>query len=552
MVRRGLISGLPMAAAFVQHSHGSSAECDPMIRKLRSFVALAGATLFACWNPAVAQTPMPPSCVTVGTSTTCGSSTTNGPASDPFPRTYIIANGGNPGILAFGTTNAGVPFSTVASQSNIVHMGFYLGAEAATGTTAASLVKAWKTAATANGITLRVVMHTNGFAPLTVSNSTWKWYATSLGASNMWAYNSAAGSGTTDLATFNGYTTQGVLMLTPASTQTVPSFTYNGKTGANAGKNVWDNYAQYFTDVYIAGLASSKYGDAAAAANPYLDGFFLDNMTPGDQQVSGNATWNGVGTTPPVAHTSAVIAAIQQGDAKLVAAFQALKSGILLVGNTAYSSTQPAIDSTYLNLWPTILAEEVIGQSYSIETFDNSPPGHFMQRLISAEATYAATGTQVFHMDGTPGGGNGLTGNQSTWGATQWRYVRYGFAAAMQRNYHFAFNCGQQGYSSFGLLDEQVQTVSGSPNWGWLSAGSQRLDPPQSAAWSNGVWRRRFPNGWVLWNPRGNGAQTVTIPSTLCRIKTRGYGDATVNSGACGATTVTLQDADGLFLIGTG
>jgi hypothetical protein len=36
------------------------------------------------------------------------------------------------------------------------------------------------------------------------------------------------------------------------------------------------------------------------------------------------------------------------------------------------------------------------------------------------------------------------------------------------------------------------------------------------------VWRRRFPNGWILANPRGNGAQTVTIPSTLCRIVTRG------------------------------
>ena len=35
-----------------------------MIRKLGTFVALAGAILFACWNPAVAQTPGAP-CLTI-------------------------------------------------------------------------------------------------------------------------------------------------------------------------------------------------------------------------------------------------------------------------------------------------------------------------------------------------------------------------------------------------------------------------------------------------------------------------------------------------------
>jgi hypothetical protein len=49
------------------HSHGSSADGDPMIRKLRNFLALAGATAFACWNLAIAQTPMPP-CLAVDTS----------------------------------------------------------------------------------------------------------------------------------------------------------------------------------------------------------------------------------------------------------------------------------------------------------------------------------------------------------------------------------------------------------------------------------------------------------------------------------------------------
>ncbi len=66
-----------------------------MIRKLGSFVALAGAIVFACWNPAVAQTPAAP-CLTIdNAASTCSSattdaSTTTGPGSDPYPRTAVI------------------------------------------------------------------------------------------------------------------------------------------------------------------------------------------------------------------------------------------------------------------------------------------------------------------------------------------------------------------------------------------------------------------------------------------------------------------------------
>jgi hypothetical protein len=151
---------------------------------------------------------------------------------------------------------------------------------------------------------------------------------------------------------------------------------------------------------------------------------------------------------------------------------------------------------------------------------------------------------------------NNLTGNQSAWGTTQWQAVRFGFAAAMQRNWWYALNCGAGAYNSVGLMDEQFQGGS----FGWLSNGTQRLDPPQSAAWSNGVWRRRFPNGWVLWNPRGNGEQTVSVPTTIYRLKHRtdgpdgtGYGDPLVNNGQqITGGVATLGDADGLFLIGAG
>jgi hypothetical protein len=186
--------------------------------------------------------------------------------------------------------------------------------------------------------------------------------------------------------------------------------------------------------------------------------------------------------------------------------------------------------------------------------------GAFMTQLIADEAIVAPGGTLLFHMDGGPGGTNlfvsgGVPINQSSWTATMWQAARYGFAAAMMRDWHFSLNVGQQQYSTVALFDEQVQ----GGNYGWLSAGTQRFDPPQSAAWSNGVWRRRFPNGWVLWSPRtqatwpGTNTKTVTVPTTLFRIASRGFGDATVNSGAqVTGGSITLRDGDGIFLIGTG
>jgi hypothetical protein len=428
----------------------------------------------------------------------------------------------------------------------------------------------WKAAATANGVTLRTLMYNDGWANqygAPGGTLLHPWLENAFNSSSMWAYTASTASGNGDDGKYlTGYTGQGnsgqayFNICSPYATQTVAPFTYNGAANVLEGYSVWNLYAQYFYDVWTRGLALSKYGeDKPYAANPDVDGIFVDNMYP-SVYLSGSvtATWLGLGTTP-VGQTAQTTRAVQQGQARLVNAIQAVWPDALVAGNTGYSefllSNRGATDPSYDHLYPIVFQEAAIGVSNSIETVYNSPPGAFMKGLIEAEASIAPGGTLVLCQSGLPGGANGLDSNQSTWTdgvGSNWQALRYGFAAAMQRNYHFCWNGGNQNYSNVGLLDEQAQTVAGSPNYGWLSAGTQRLDEPQSASWSNGVWRRRFPNGWVLWNPRGNGAQTVTIPSTLCRIQTRGYGDSTVNTGGCGATTVKLEDADGLFLVGTG
>ena len=433
---------------------------------------------FADWISNLAN-PLPPSNLDITSGTYATASTTGAPlgatfavpgtytlANDAFPRTFVNFIGGNVALGVSGNTNAGVPFSTVVAQSSIVDLGIYLGAESANGGhTYQSLITGWKASAATNGLTLRAIAYAGGgMAPYFGSNGTWLWMNQALAVANMFAYTSAAGSGTTDLAQFSGYSQQAVLMLTPASAQTVPAGTINGKVNVNEGMNVWSMVAQYFYDVQMQGLASSKYGEAENnVACPAMDGWEIDNVTPGAYQISSNATWNGFGTTP-VGNTSATIAAIQQGQAKLVAAYLALKPGALVMGNTAWAADLPVLDPSNAGLWPIVFSEEVIGESYSIETFVFNGSGSaagIMARLITSMETIAPGGTLIFHMDGLPGGSNGLTGAQSSFTATQWQALRYGFACAMQLGEassttgngvgcHFSWNGGQQSYNAVG------------------------------------------------------------------------------------------------------
>jgi hypothetical protein len=487
------------------------------------------------------------------------------PGSGSFPRTSVLLTGGVfAGLYSGNIAGCNLPASTIAGQSSLITIGFYYGVESYG--SYPTLMSSWKSAAIANGLTLKCFIYTEG------QGYTWtipggagtEWLTTAFNNGSFWSYTSASGTGTTDLTEYYGSSSpQSWLNICSSNVQTVPSFTYNGKSNVLLGYNLWNTYAQYFYDSLFQGEAVSKYGESAAmASNSQLDGLFIDNLAP---QPETTGTWNGIGTTPVGVNTS-TCAITMQGDAKLLAAFRALKPNIKILGNSGIAlsflkGNITALDSTYVGAMDYELEEATIGSSGSIETTYNSPPGAWMQGLIKAEAVLNSTGGIILHQVGRPNAVAFTAVAQSSWVAADWQGCRMGIAAAMMRNWYYQLNCGVQQYQSVGLMDEAVQTIGGTPNYGWLSAGTQRLDPPQSGASNlsgisgSGVWVRRFPNGWVLCNFRGNGAQTVTVPSTLYHIASRGFGVSPPNSGAqvaSGSGNVTLQDGDGLFLIGTG
>jgi hypothetical protein len=112
-----------------------------------------------------------------------------------------------------------------------------------------------------------------------------------------------------------------------------------------------------------------------------------------------------------------------------------------------------------------------------------------------------------------------------------------------------ALEDGYYAYSPAGYPDDVLFSFdelggnSGGPPVGYLGYPTQ---PPPTAAWQSGVWRRDFDKGIVLVNPKGNGAKTVTLGGTFKHLV--GAQNAALNDGSS-VTSVTLADRDGLVLM---
>ena len=121
---------------------------------------------------------------------------------------------------------------------------------------------------------------------------------------------------------------------------------------------------------------------------------------------------------------------------------------------------------------------------------------------------------------------------------------RYGLTSALMDNGYYAVLAPGQLRPEFDeFFGGTVHTAS---KLGYLG---QPKAPPQTKAWSQGVYRREFDKGLVLVNPKGNGTKTVNVGSGWRRIK--GSQDPKHNNGQ-NATTVTLKEQDGIILLRAG
>lgn len=121
---------------------------------------------------------------------------------------------------------------------------------------------------------------------------------------------------------------------------------------------------------------------------------------------------------------------------------------------------------------------------------------------------------------------------------TDYRFLRYAFATALMGDGYFSASTDYNQVLWFDEFD-----LAGTASTKWLG---RAVDPPPTAAWQKGVFRRRFQNGMAIVNPKGNGPRTVTVEAGYRRFL--GRQARKVNNGLP-VTTLTLADRDGILLV---
>jgi Hypothetical glycosyl hydrolase family 15 len=330
--------------------------------------------------------------------------------------------------------------------------------------------------------------------------------------------------------------------------------------------------AKYLNDLFHLG----KY--AGTSASPSLDGFFLDNVLIDPSCGEGNTAngdWSRIGTSQ--AHNATTTYAnMMAGQKSFYTYLQGAWPGSDQLGNAGtsfgsavagyYNGTDATLNSQVLSGTSALSGviqggdfEHAIGKTYSIEYYGGSLiMQHWYQ---TAMKNFTGSKLVLFSQGNVQANGSDpLTFNSFAQPATYspaFQGMRYGITAALMNNGYYFADAGaydEETSANRRWFDEYDNAGAGVGYLGQPVASA--AGNPQSAAWSNGVWMRQFSKGVVLWNPKGNGAKTVNVanlvsPSGHTGLKhIRGAQDPAVNNGAA-ATSVTLQDRDGVILLWT-
>jgi hypothetical protein len=122
----------------------------------------------------------------------------------------------------------------------------------------------------------------------------------------------------------------------------------------------------------------------------------------------------------------------------------------------------------------------------------------------------------------------------NVWGrADDYRFMRYALASCLLGDGYFSFTDERVGYKSVPWFDEYDVRLG------------RALEPMPVAAWSNGVYRRRYEHAMVLVNPQPT-PRSVTVEPGWRRL--RGSQAPEVNDGS-DARTFTMRAGDGLILV---
>ncbi|MGA3131489.1 MAG: IPT/TIG domain-containing protein [Terracidiphilus sp.] len=450
------------------------------------------------------------------TSASSGTPTTSG---DAFPRLAYLATGGPQTYNSTYQTNAAkVPLDIIG--------GNWEGWGSTLSYDKEDVIASIKAQSTVNTRVFQYVdLNELSFA---LNGSGFETYWNEVNNMNWWVYN----AGTSGTKTIDGEDSLGDKGVVNMATYTVDPST-------GLGPYAWG--ANYVNNLLHLGTISGK-GNPV----PDLDGFFLDNLLAQPDEAG---DWLLEGSSQSTSN-STVGLAFRTGEKTFFDEMASIWPAGVQTANMGLDST--VLDTSVVDFAPLTgvmsggMDEAAIGVSWSYESW----AGAERMQLVYKNTWDNTGGPQYLFFGHADLQTNGVdaaaytSGNITAYSPT-WQGMRYGIAACLMGNGYYT-PTGTSGYSdaTFLWFDEFDNAGAGV---GYLG---QAVDPWKTGAWSNGVWKREYQNGIVLWNPKGNGQQTVSL-SGLGNLKhILGSQDPTINNGASVTnSSVTLNDRDGLILL---
>jgi hypothetical protein len=246
---------------------------------------------------------------------------------------------------------------------------------------------------------------------------------------------------------------------------------------------------------------------------PEFDIWFFDNWF---YQPRVSADWDGNGTDDSRS-SSWVRTAYRKGYMNAARRVRQLAPNIIIMGNVDGDPTtgRGMLTESEYKGQITALYESAIGRSWSRENWG----WEGMMQQYRTTLRNAKNNLLIMTVHGE---------------AEDYATMRYGLASCLMDNGYYYYTPFAGGYGSALWFDE-FDVNLGRP-----------IDPPQSSAWQKGVYMRRFENGIVLVNPKGNGTRTVQLDPGYRRIQ--GTQDRQTNNGQP-ASSVTLNERDGIILL---
>jgi hypothetical protein len=322
-----------------------------------------------------------------------------------------------------------------------------------------------------------------------------------------------------------------------ASTDGEVNMTNGGPLDPATGLGPYAWGAKLANDMYHLGL----YPATGTSAWPSLDGFLVDDLFWSPRQ---DGNWLRNGFTTNSQNDPTVQLAFRTGQQKFFSELAAIfPSASAQGGNIAdwypgngANSTQPMAPS--LGFF-----EHAIGSSNSVDTWGGV--GVVQASVQFQLANMVGPKYIIFSHDNVTATGSDNYG-------PNWQAMRYGITATLMNNaYYFANTSSGNYYSNPADCLWFDEYDGGGRGVGYLGQPlSNAAGAVQTAAWSNGVWKREFTNGIALWNPKGNGARPVSLAGLGNLKHFSGSQNPSLNNGSTVTNgSVTLQDRDGLILM---